>query len=225
MLQTSFQLFYLTFGLWGILGKSLKEWDFFLKNAKKSSIIMCTCRGSWVRQRWHVSKFLYHRDIQSEIGLQLGKACLLWWSLQQVRVEGECFYFFCFFTFIHFPLSPLSFSFISSTISSISLLPFSGRWHKMTHKVWHVIKPQHNQSVCVHVWSKYPSVIITLEFFCYTFWTKFSEDLLCLLRQDVSSSYPGLMFKSIHSKFYPLQALPFVSGIEMNVTLKEKFLY
>ena len=28
-------------------------------------------------------------------------------SLQQVRVEGECFYFFCFFTFIIF-LSPLS---------------------------------------------------------------------------------------------------------------------
>ena len=24
-------------------------------------------------------------------------------SLQQVRVEGECFYFFCFFTVIHFP--------------------------------------------------------------------------------------------------------------------------
>ena len=56
----------------------------------------------------------------TEIGLQLGKACLL--SLQQVRVEGDCFYFFCFFNFIHFPLSPLSLSFISSTIS---LLPFS----------------------------------------------------------------------------------------------------
>ena len=37
-------------------------------------------------------------------------------------------------------------SFISSTISSISFLPFSGRWLKMTHKGWHVIKPQHNQS-------------------------------------------------------------------------------
>ena len=26
-------------------------------------------------------------------------------SLQKVKVEGECFYFFCFFTFIHFPFS------------------------------------------------------------------------------------------------------------------------
>ena len=30
---------------------------------------------------------------------------------------------------------------------SISFLPFSGRWHKMTHKGWHVVKCQHNQSV------------------------------------------------------------------------------
>ena len=28
-------------------------------------------------------------------------------SLQQVKVEGECFYFFCFFNFIHFPFSPV----------------------------------------------------------------------------------------------------------------------
>ena len=48
--------------------------------------------------------------------------------------RGGMFNFFCVFTFIHFPLSPLSLSFISSTISSISLLPFSGRRHKMTHK-------------------------------------------------------------------------------------------
>ena len=40
-----------------------------------------------------------------------------------------------------------------SSLSSLLLsLPskflfFSGRWHKMTHKGWHVIKPQHNQSI------------------------------------------------------------------------------
>ena len=45
-------------------------------------------------------------------------------STKQVRVEGECFYFFAFFPV---PLSSLFFSFISSTISSISFLPFSGR--------------------------------------------------------------------------------------------------
>ena len=51
-------------------------------------------------------------------------------SLQQARIEGECYYFFCFFTFFHFPLSSLALSFISSTISSISFLPLSGRRHK-----------------------------------------------------------------------------------------------
>ena len=66
-------------------------------------------------------------------------------SLQQVRAVGEYCYFFC--TFIPVPLSCLFLSFISSTFSSISLLPFSGRRHKMTHKGWRVVKPQHNQSI------------------------------------------------------------------------------
>ena len=43
-------------------------------------------------------------------------------------------------------LSSLFLSFISSTISSISFLPFSGRRHKMTHTGWRVVKPQHSQS-------------------------------------------------------------------------------
>ena len=58
--------------------------------------------------------------------------------------RGGKFLFLLFFTFIHFLFSLLSLSIISS---STSLCPFSGRWHKMTHKGWHVIKPQHNQSV------------------------------------------------------------------------------
>ena len=60
------------------------------------------------------------------------------WARPAILVAGKgrggCFYFFCFFTFIPVPLSSLSFSFISSTISSIFFLPFSGRRHKMTHK-------------------------------------------------------------------------------------------
>ena len=63
--------------------------------------------------------------------------------------RGECFYFFCFFTFFPVPLSSLSLSFISSTLSSISFLPFSGRRHKMTLKGWRVVKPQHNQSIII----------------------------------------------------------------------------
>ena len=65
----------------------------------------------------------------TDIGLQLGKTSLL-----QVRVEGECFYFS-----IPVPLSPLPLSFISSTISSIPFLPFSGRQQKMTPNQYNTI--------------------------------------------------------------------------------------
>ena len=73
-------------------------------------------------------------------------------SLKQVRVWGEYFYFFYFFTFTPIPLSSLSLSFISSTISSISFLPFSGRRHKMTHRGWRVVKPQHNKKKISLYW-------------------------------------------------------------------------
>ena len=72
--------------------------------------------GGWVRQRCRVS---YVTGASNWCWLTIGQGLV---SLQQVRVEGECFYFFCFFTFIHFPLSLLSLSFVSSTISSISRL-------------------------------------------------------------------------------------------------------
>ena len=49
--------------------------------------------------------------------------------------RGECFYFFCFFPNIPAPLSSLSLSFISSTNSSISFFPSSGRRYKKIHKV------------------------------------------------------------------------------------------
>ena len=72
------------------------------------------------------------------------------WARPTILATGKdrkkYFYLFCFFTSIHFPLSSLCLPFISSTMSSISLLPFSGR-HKMTHEGWRVVKPQHNQKV------------------------------------------------------------------------------
>ena len=55
---------------------------------------------------------------------------------------------FLFLLFLHFHSCSSFFpvlSFISSATSSISFLPFSGRRHKMTHKGWRVVKPQHNQ--------------------------------------------------------------------------------
>ena len=74
--------------------------------------------GGWVRQRCRVS------CVTGESNKLIAGQSLL--SLQQVRVERESFYFF---TFIHFLFSPLFLSFISSTISCISLPPFSGRRH------------------------------------------------------------------------------------------------
>ena len=110
-----------------------------------SQLLTCLCvaltyGGGWVRQRCRLSCIT---GVSNWNWLTVGQGLL---SLQQVRVEEEGFYFFCFFTFIHFPLSPLSLSFIFSTFSLISLLPFSGRQHEMTHKGWHVVKPQHNQN-------------------------------------------------------------------------------
>ena len=87
-----------------------------------------------------VEVYLMSLGSPTDIGLQLGKACY-------PCSRRECFYFFCFFSFIPVPLSSQSRSFISSTMSSISFLPFSGRRHKMTHKGWHVVKPQNNQSI------------------------------------------------------------------------------
>ena len=73
-----------------------------------------------------VSCILRHQGIQLILAYS--------WVRPAIFVAGkgreECFYFFCFFTFIPVPLSPLSVSFILFTISSISLLPFSGRQHK-----------------------------------------------------------------------------------------------
>ena len=88
---------------------------------KKALLVM---GGGWVRQRCRVSCITGASICYL---LTVGQGLL---SLQQVRVEGEYFYFFCFFIFIHFPLSPIPFF----HLYFISLLPFSGRPHKMTHK-------------------------------------------------------------------------------------------
>ena len=73
--------------------------------------------------------YLRHWGVQLVLAYSWARPAIL-----QVRVEGECFYFFLFFTFIPFSLSSLSLCFITSTISSISFLPFSVRGHKMTNK-------------------------------------------------------------------------------------------
>ena len=84
-----------------------------------------------------VSCILCHRGIQMIMAYSWARPVIL----AAGKDRGEMFYFFSFFTFIRVPLSSMSLSFISSTICSICFLPFSGRWHKMTHKGWRVIKP------------------------------------------------------------------------------------
>ena len=96
-------------------------------------------RRGWVWRRCRVS---YVTGAPNWYWLPVGQGLL---SFVASKDRGECFYFFCFFTFIPLPNSSLSLSFISSTISSISFLPLSGSRHKMTHKGWRVVKPQHNQ--------------------------------------------------------------------------------
>ena len=59
--------------------------------------------------------------------------------------EGSCFYFY-FSTVILFSLFFTIFLFHLSAISSTPFSPFSGRWHKISLKGWHVIKQQHSQT-------------------------------------------------------------------------------
>ena len=68
-----------------------------------------------------VSCILRHRGVKLILAYSLARLAIL------VAVEGECFYFFCFFTFIL--LSPLYPSLSSPLLSLLSLfsLKFSGR--------------------------------------------------------------------------------------------------
>ena len=58
---------------------------------------------------------------------------------------------FLFLLFLHFhscsSFFPVPLFHLLYSLSPISFLPFSGRRHKMTLKGWHVVKPQHNQSI------------------------------------------------------------------------------
>ena len=71
-------------------------------------------------------------------------------SLQQAKVEENFLFllFLHFHSFSFFPCPSLS----SSLQSPISLLPFSERGHKMTHKGWRVVRPQHTNQSHVARW-------------------------------------------------------------------------
>ena len=91
---------------------------------------------------------LRHRGVQLILAYNWARPA----SLVAGNGRGIFFYFFCSFTFIPVPLSSLSslsLSFISSTISSVSSLPFSGKRHRMTHRGSRIVKPQNKQSIFV----------------------------------------------------------------------------
>ena len=116
-------------------------WD-KLCTAQYHLLYFCCIWSNWVKQTSRVSCVT---RASNWYWLTVGQSML---SFQQVWVEGNCL-ISSVFTFIHFPHSPLSLYFISSTISAISLLPFSGRQHQKTHKDWRVVKPQHNRIICI----------------------------------------------------------------------------
>ena len=74
-----------------------------------------------------VSCFLCHQGVQLMLAYSTARPAIL----VAGKCRGEYFYFFCFFTFIPVPLSSLSLSIFSSTFSSISFFPYSGRRQKM----------------------------------------------------------------------------------------------
>ena len=100
------------------------------------------------------SCILRHRGVQLMLAYSWARPTVL--AARKSRGGGM----FLFFLFLHchsFSFLPCPIFFISSTLSSIPLPPFSGRRHKMTHKVWRVVKPQHNQlqSIQYHLpWSR-----------------------------------------------------------------------
>ena len=83
-----------------------------------------------------VSCILRHRGVQLILAYSRTRLAIL----VAGKGRGDCFYFFCFFTFIPVPLFHLS------TISSIYLLSFLWEMTQNTHKGWRVVKPKHNQS-------------------------------------------------------------------------------
>ena len=98
-----------------------------------------------------MSCILRHRGVQLLLAYSWARPAIL--AAGKGRVRNGFIYFVSSLLFIC--LSPLSLAFTSSTISSISLLPLSGRGHKMTHKGWRDVKPQLNQVLQLLMYYEY----------------------------------------------------------------------
>ena len=127
------------------------------------SITQTQLNTSWSQSigRWlGVAKalcILRHRGVQLILAYSWARPAILVGG----NGRGEMFYFFCFFTFIYVPLSSLSLSFISCTISLSHFSLSLGDDTKWPQKVqgWRVIKPQHNRSHTIEAYLMYSYLI------------------------------------------------------------------
>ena len=91
--------------------------------------------------------------ILCHLGVQLKLAYI--WARPAILVAGKGRGgMFLFLLFLHFHSCSSFFPvplFHLLCYPSYLFLPFSGRWHKMSHKGWRVVKPQHNQNLSL--WS------------------------------------------------------------------------
>ena len=89
-----------------------------------------------------MSCILCHRGVQLILAYS--------WARPVVLVAGkgrEVMFLFLLFLHFHSCSSFFPVPLFHLFCYLFSFLPFSGRLHKMTHKGWRVVKPQHNQSI------------------------------------------------------------------------------
>ena len=98
--------------------------------------------GGWVKQRCHVS---YVTGASNWYWLTARQGLL---SLQQVRIEGECLYFFYSFIFIHYPFFPVPLFYLLYYLFYLfSPFLWETTQNDLQLSLWRVIKPQLNQSI------------------------------------------------------------------------------
>ena len=123
-------------------------------------------------------------------------------------------------------LSSLSLSLISSTISSITFLPFSGRRHKMTQKGWRVVKPQHNQSIpqrqkshrvqCIFMFTK-TIIIIKIIVYIFIMFTSFESLMIYVIYIVILIRFSLCKLERQWSKFCIRDFGQFLSDVNIDV--------
>ena len=120
---------------------------------------------------------------------------------------------------IHF--SWKKYSFILVVNSSISLLPFSGRRHKMTHKGWRLVKPQLSQSVVLYWAMPVPALLPAYVFgILYTVFDLITTHAPIMAQSSNSSDYSRCTFCLLPYKGicygYPFELHQLVDAVQMN---------